>query len=459
MASSRKTYDTEIITLRQVVAYNSNNSFIPAGRVLTSLGNGQTAWQNISSLGSTLAFNTVIANGTTINADQLTNTLTLSTLEGMGMTTDVPTKTVSLFSKGFSQLDISGNNSIKSYSNSLLTPTIKFAGLEGVTLSSDPQTNTVYFRTANPIVSTGIYGYHAVNVFSNVNTCNNSAFDDPNKAVLNSTSPSTHLNVFGLNDIQLYANITSNAFFIGISSFTSQTYLGMSTTISQNASTISSLIIESSSTLSQLSTPIYNTISNLSVSVATRIDYDANYFLTNYVSKNVYAANSTSISGVLSNLDAPFVSSFTVSERSQTGVLDTDILYLSSTQLTLQSMCNIIYNSSNPLRLSCSPSLLFNTNTGGTQNQIFFVSTLLYAGETPLLNTAFTRPWMATNTSGSNLYTDTFSLTMSRANAIDNMTSSIVLMHQISPFTVGGTGGITTQDVSSFATTLFLSLP
>jgi hypothetical protein len=450
MSSSRKTYDTEIITLRQINALNSNNSFIEAGKALVSIGNGKTTWEYVSSIGLP-AFNTIVGNGTSILANSSTNTFTLSTLDGMGMITDSGAKSISLFGKGITQIDVSGNNSLKSYSNSLLTPTIKLAGVGGVSLSSDPQTNTLFITSSQPTISTGIYGYHSVNVYSNVLTSNTSAFADPNKAVLTSTSPSTHLTVLGLGEIQLFANITSNAYFIGISSFTSQTYLGMSTTIAQNASTVSSSILSLPSSLAALSTPIYNSISNLSVSVATRIDYDANYFLTNYVPLNIYQTNSTNTASVLANLTTPFVSSLSVSEggTSQAAILASDVLYVSSTRFSLLSLSNLIYSTDGPANFTFTPSLVFGTNTVGTSNTIFGISTLLYAGQTPLLESAVNRPWMATNTVGSNLYTDSLSVQLSRTTMINNVTSSIILMHQITPFTVGGTGGIVSQTVEN----------
>jgi hypothetical protein len=187
------------------------------------------------------------------------------------------------------------------------------------------------------------------------------------------------------------------------------------------------------------------------VSVAERIDYDANYFLTNYVPLNIYKTNSTNTASVLSNLTTPFVSSLSVSEggTSQTAVLASDVLYVSSTRFSLLSLSNLIYSTDGPANFTFTPSLVFGTNSAATSNTIFSISTLLYAGQTPLLESVVNRPWMATNTTGSNLYTDSLSVQLSRTTMINNVTSSIIVMHQITPFTVGGTGGITSQTVQN----------
>jgi hypothetical protein len=60
MASSRRTYDTDVITLRTVFAKNPGNSNVPALRVLTADGQGGTYWAVPSSLGVYPSFNQII---------------------------------------------------------------------------------------------------------------------------------------------------------------------------------------------------------------------------------------------------------------------------------------------------------------------------------------------------------------------------------------------------------------
>jgi len=157
--SSSKSYDTDKLTIRQVFAYNQNNTVIPALQVLTSDGHGGTFWAVPSSLGGIPVFNEVIINGVPITATLSHSTITLNTSDGLGSILDPATNNVRLISKAFAQIDISGGNSIVGYSNGILTPNVvKFAGCNGFFLNSDPFTNTIY-----------IYGDQRETIIYNIN--------------------------------------------------------------------------------------------------------------------------------------------------------------------------------------------------------------------------------------------------------------------------------------------------
>jgi hypothetical protein len=63
MASSRRTYDTDFITLRTVYAQNSNNVKIPALYALVADGSGGTRWSIPSSFATNPSFNQIIHGG------------------------------------------------------------------------------------------------------------------------------------------------------------------------------------------------------------------------------------------------------------------------------------------------------------------------------------------------------------------------------------------------------------
>ena len=69
MASSRRTYDTDFITLRTVYAKYSNNLNIPALRALVADGSGGTGWSIPSSFGTNPSFNQIITTGGTYTAE------------------------------------------------------------------------------------------------------------------------------------------------------------------------------------------------------------------------------------------------------------------------------------------------------------------------------------------------------------------------------------------------------
>lgn len=253
MASSRKTYDTDVITLRTVFAKNLLNSNIPAMRVLTADGAGGTYWAIPSTLGLNPAFNEIITSAGTYTADLSYNRFRLIAGEGIGMINGSPgSNQTTLFSKAFTQVDVSGGNDLNSYtSNNGVSPVIRIATTGAIQARADPATNTLFIdgpTTAPYIVSTGIYGFSQMQVIPSFSTATSSIITVPGDYIT-AASPSTQFRLVGLNDLQLSTNVTTNSVFFSISSFTSQTFL--------QTSTIANLAYPSTlSTVSTLFTPI-----------------------------------------------------------------------------------------------------------------------------------------------------------------------------------------------------------
>jgi hypothetical protein len=304
---SRRTYDTEMITLRQIFAYNSNNSVIPALRVLTTDGKGGTLWATPSSVGGIPAFNEVIANGTSILADEPFNRLYLSTSDGLGMIRNPATNEIRFYNKGFTEFNVVGGNKLVGYSNNTVTPVVKFEGRGGVRVSADPLTNTMFIQGVPTAISTAAYAFGQINVISNASTLTPNAIGNSNNAYLTATSPSSLVSILGLGDIKLYTNTTSNAYFIGISTFNSADYLQLSSIAfngyASTLSTVSSLFYDIPKT-GVATSSLKNLISNISTGIDSNFKYFETYFVTNYTSLNYFGLNSTSVGNTLSNIQA-----------------------------------------------------------------------------------------------------------------------------------------------------------
>jgi hypothetical protein len=125
---------------------------------------------------------------------------------------------------------------------------VNFAGRNGVKITGDPYTRTIFFDTQVTAISTGIYGYSKFNVISNASTLKVDAVNNSNNIVLTAGSTSSVMNFIGLGDIVLNGHTTSNAVFIGISSFSSSNYLNISSlaykTYGSTLSTVSSLFCD-----------------------------------------------------------------------------------------------------------------------------------------------------------------------------------------------------------------------
>lgn len=307
MSGSRRTYDTDQLVIRQVTALDPNNAARPANTVLTADGAGGTYWAIPCTLGALPAFTAVTANGIPILADRSTNTLTLTTANGIDLNINSTTKSITFFGKSFGEFDISGGNTLTAYSNQIATPTVKFVGCNGVTISADPLTNTLFFQGQQPAISSGLFGYSQINVISNASTLTNDSIINSNSQHLTATSPSTVLKMIGVGDILLATNTTSNAVFISISTFTSQGWADLSgvahSTFEQVLSTVSSLYSDNTE-ISTVASAILASQSNMSVGIQQKFAYEATYTMDNYVNYFIFNGFSNSTISNVNRLDA-----------------------------------------------------------------------------------------------------------------------------------------------------------
>jgi hypothetical protein len=446
-----------MLTVRQVYAYNSNNSVVPAQRVLTADGRGGTYWQIPSSIGALPSFNRITADGLPIVADASYNTFYLSTAQGLGSVTNSTTKEARLFSKCFSRFDVSGGNILVGYSNSQVTPTVKFAGLGGLIISGDPLTNTLFFQTANPVISTGFYAYHKVNVVSNASTVSAGAVVNTNSNTLTATSPSTVLTTIGVGDILLNTNVTSNAYFISISTFTSRGYLDISGvaygTFSSVMSTVSTLFYDNRE-VGVATSSIMDSLSNVSVGIRQQFNYDEQNVMLNYLLKvdfglasSMMNSNTTYQQQQIQTLNRGLYSTISFFSTMNInlfgcnlgGLLDSQCnLTYSSVSFRMDSFSSLAQRGNAGVVVSYKPSFLFANNAA--VSRVFYISTMVYAGTTVMPSSIYVRPFMAPSGSSSNLYNDTLEFWVPHTDLETSYTSTYTFLHHVHGFQTGGTG-------------------
>jgi len=313
MASSRRTYDTDVITLRTVFAKNPGNSNVPALRTLTADGTGGTYWAVPSTLGVYPAYNQIITSGGTYTADLSYNTFRLTAAENIGMTDGPPgSNQTYIYAKAFSQFDVSGENSVYAFLNNQLDSSVTLAGQGGITIRADPATNTLFFvgpASNTYLVSTGIYGFNQIKVVDAASTIT-SSIQGWNGNFLTATSPSTLLNFIGYNDIQMSTNVTTNTIFVKISTFTSQGYLDISAhaygAYPSTLSTVSSLYVQQTvfnSTIGYLSSytgfgfsSVVSSINALAMSTGNQF-----YILTGLIDEKATLIQLNSYSNAITN--------------------------------------------------------------------------------------------------------------------------------------------------------------
>lgn len=442
MASFKRTYDTDLLTIRKVFAYNNDSSVIQGQRVLTADGNGGTYWAIPETLGTIPAFNSIVLNNSNvINAIGASNCLSVATNAGLGLS--YIGNTLYAYNKGFTTIDISGGNTLQGYSNFTETPSVKLVGRNGIQIQSNPDTNTVTFTGIPTEIASGVYAFNQIEVTSN-------AVNPIQKTTLTAEAPTTMLKMEGLGDIYFTANATTNKIQVGISTFTSSEYLGISTVVASlygdtlsTASTFFVLQDTYAQGTSTLSTGIGVGLSNLSTSLSAKVNYDATYAMNNYLLKYDYRLTSTSIDTKLKSLEL-FKS--TLKNTQVEGTLNgdynsgSDSLLFSTSLFRLDSVSSMINNSVTvPVcRLTYSPNMILSANL--STSRIFSISTFLQVGETVLEGSIFERKWMANNASSSNIYMDTFTLPFEKSQVFSGLTSTFAIMHKITPYSIDSNG-------------------
>jgi len=443
------TIDTDSITIRKVNALTPTNSFIPALTTLTSDGKGGTYWAIPATLGGTPAINRVVVDNTNITATNPFNTFAISSLRGIGSLVDPVTNVASLYSKCFDTFDISGGNSIRAFSNSIVSPTMTLVGRNGVKITGDPFTRTLFFDTPATAISTGIYGYSQFNFISNASTLNIDAINNSNHTVLTAGSTSSLINFIGLGDIVLNTNSASNAVFVSISSFTSADYLRNSTLINNiyasTLSTVSSLFIANTSPSGN---PTMNALLSTSTSLQSNIQFNANNVMNNYTNLDLFKILSNTVNKIVS-----YSSSITTSDfmGAYAGTIGTDQITVSTVQFRLDSMSTFINNGAQVV-ISYSPSLKYNFTT--TSADIANVSTFIVAGNTTIYDSTFVRPWFI-QPGQQYLYTDTMKFILNSSNINSALDSTFTLYHRLNlGATYSGTINVLTCEKNSLNITL-----
>lgn len=269
MSSKRRSYDTDEITLRKVFAKSFlNNSAIPAQRVLTADGAGGTYWAIPSTLGLNPSFNQINTSAGNFTADLSYNIFTLTAQSGIGFSRGAGSNELNIFGKAFNQIDVSGNNSLYGFTSNLVTPTLKLAGTGGISLLSDPDTNTVTITAQGTQVSTSLFSFQKVQVYRNASTIRDN-LDITNSVILNAASPSSTLKYVGLSEILLSTNTTNNLIFYSLnpSTGTISTILGTYVRKTDFSTATTALASTSLGYYNILSTITINGLSTLSTGI------------------------------------------------------------------------------------------------------------------------------------------------------------------------------------------------
>ena len=220
---SKRTYDTDEITLRKVYAFSTNNQFVPAMTVLTADGAGGTYWAIPSSLGYNPSFNQIATDAGTFTASAPYNTFTLSQGGGIGFVQGEGTNQMYIYSKGFGQINTVGGNSLSGFSNNVTTPVLNFAGSNGISLQANPVTNTLTFTGNGIPISTTLNSFQSLKIFANLSTPTTPASlisSLGGATILYANNYSSILTLAGTGQISLTPDYLNNTVYVGLNAST-----------------------------------------------------------------------------------------------------------------------------------------------------------------------------------------------------------------------------------------------
>ena len=346
MASSRKTLDVDIITLRQVNIRGSNNTIIPSSSVLLSDGRGGTFWSYISTAGNYPSFNQIQINSNVYTASPTNRTLNFLAGDGIGFTDGGPgCNTAYIYAKAFQTLTVPGLSTIYAYSNGVMYSNLFFSTAGGLNLSTDTTTNTVYFRA----------GINTINVIENTSTLASSYAGLPS-TILPITAARSTLQFVGIGDVFVTPNIPQNTLTIGVNGYSQQSYrdlsaniFGFESTMLGIASTIYVSKLEFSTSTSNLSTLNGSNISTLAF-------------------QNNYANYNSIVGSTLSTFSS--ISQYQYSSL-LTSTLITNSTVSTSTYLSISTLSSYFYELNQSTLSTFIYRELMSTNSG--------FSTLLYS--------------------------------------------------------------------------------
>ncbi len=424
MASSRRTLDVDLITLRQVFIRGQQNSIIPSTSVLVSDGRGGTYWSLISTVGTFPSFTQYTIDTSNVYRATANSTIfTLNAGPGIGFSDGGSGLNTSyIYAKAFQGIGVPGQSTIAAFTNGSLTPTLSFSTFGNIAISTDTTTNTLFFNA----------GFKNINVLSNTSTLTATAGQLLQTATLPMSLSLSTLTFAGLGDVYLQPDALTNSIAVGLRGFTaagwqalsgevftlqstifgtastslvtyeqyssgftnlstansqqlssfagSNNFSNLSTYVGSNLSTISS---QNTIAISTLSTSSYFTLSSVSTYVYTSISTLSSYFYQvnqSTLSTFIYSQLASTVFGYSSIYSSTI--GFVNSTVSSFGGGVSTLSFLSTCSTVLLSLSTITANSYSTTQTSISTlsTSLFSSIMTQLRNKASIVSSLRYFG-------------------------------------------------------------------------------
>jgi hypothetical protein len=333
MASSRRTLDVDLITLRQVFIRGQQNSLIPSTSVLVSDGRGGTYWSPVSTVGTFPSFNQyTIDTSNVYRASANSNIFTLNAGPGIGFTDGGSgLNTTYMYAKAFQGITVPGQSTITAFTNGVLTPTLAFSTFGNIAISTDTFNNTLFFNA----------GLKNINVLSNTSTLTATAGQALNTATLPMTLSLSTLTFAGLGDIYLETDTPTNSIAVGIRGYTAAGWQALSGEVFTLQSTIFGTASTSLVTYDQYSTGFLNLSTTTGLQLSSFAGSNNFSNLSTYVGSNVSTISSQNTIAISSLSTSAYQILSSVSTYTYTSISTLSTYFYQVNQSTLSTF---IYN-------------------------------------------------------------------------------------------------------------------
>ena len=385
-ASSKRSLDTDYITLRNIFAKVSDNRPAPAGYLLTSVGDGRTYWAAPSTLGGLPTFSEVQLDSNGFIGTNSLRSLQLTASNGILLSTSLSSTTSSLQILGtnFSYLDVSGVSSIYAFSNFQLNNSLFIASEGFLSTSTIPSENTLTIGSLReaPALSTNILSFQSLKVLSTLVSPDDVSLN-PGNMIWSKTDAATFPVFAGIQDFVFHTNFIPPILGIELSSYSAQGFLGLSTVVATSfLSTLSSI----SSLYTQ--TNIFSTAFT-SLSTTESVNFSTNVSTTFGVSNYTQITYNQKFGDTMARATI-------IQLNDQFGILNTGLSTISSFKTPLYIMLStnqgFIDSYSTPASLSTSTFLDFTAGSifNFTVDGLNVVSTQLSTLSTSIGSNIFT---------------------------------------------------------------------
>ena len=147
MAGIQKSQDIDTLSVRKIYVKGDNNTTLAANSILATDGKGGTIWVDMSTIRDGITFNTFVTSQSTFTSGPNSSQFEILNSDTAGLLPSESGNSVSVYSKSFNQINVSGQDSVYSFDTytGTIQPGLEFTGTGIVNILTDTTQNLITF--------------------------------------------------------------------------------------------------------------------------------------------------------------------------------------------------------------------------------------------------------------------------------------------------------------------------